>query len=373
MFPLARRVRVSPAGITAGPGRRTLVHRGGRQQDRPHHDRAARSPRVHRSRLSSSACRSRSPSGPDGRLWFTEFGTEQDRRASTTAGTHHASSRFRDAASRTGSSPGPDGASGSRESGRQPDRPDDADGGSSSPRFVPDRDQRPGDITVGPDGRLWFTQGAGGKIGADRAPRAPSDIVTTRPGAGQRSLGHHRPSGGFLWFTEFGSQPDRPASAPPAARSTEFGPRGAEPSGIATGRRSGALVHRDRRQQDRPHHDQRHAHERVCDADRRQSSPAGSPRAPTARSGSPRTSATRSAGSRPRRRWWRRCRHAAATAAAAACDFDKKKKCKVPKLRGLTAKKARSKLKRAKCKYKFRGKGGSDPPSRRPAGPRPGA
>ena len=33
------------------------------------------------------------------------------------------------------------------------------------------------------------------------------------------------------------------------------------------------------------------------------------------------------------------------------------KKCKVPKLRGLTAKKARSKLKRAKCKYKFRGKG----------------
>ena len=33
------------------------------------------------------------------------------------------------------------------------------------------------------------------------------------------------------------------------------------------------------------------------------------------------------------------------------------KKCKVPKLRGLTVKKARSKLKRAKCKYKIRGKG----------------
>ncbi len=34
-----------------------------------------------------------------------------------------------------------------------------------------------------------------------------------------------------------------------------------------------------------------------------------------------------------------------------------KKKCKVPKLKGLTVKKARSKLKRAKCKYKIRGKG----------------
>jgi hypothetical protein len=33
------------------------------------------------------------------------------------------------------------------------------------------------------------------------------------------------------------------------------------------------------------------------------------------------------------------------------------KKCKVPKLRGLTVKKARKKLKRAKCKYKIRGKG----------------
>ena len=34
-----------------------------------------------------------------------------------------------------------------------------------------------------------------------------------------------------------------------------------------------------------------------------------------------------------------------------------KKKCKVPKLRGLTLKKARKKLKKAGCKYRIRGKG----------------
>jgi streptogramin lyase len=35
----------------------------------------------------------------------------------------------------------------------------------------------------------------------------------------------------------------------------------------------------------------------------------------------------------------------------------KRKRCKVPKVRGLTVKQAKKKLKRAKCKYRFRGKG----------------
>jgi beta-lactam-binding protein with PASTA domain len=35
----------------------------------------------------------------------------------------------------------------------------------------------------------------------------------------------------------------------------------------------------------------------------------------------------------------------------------KKKRCKVPKLKGLTVKKAKKKLKRAKCKFRVRGRG----------------
>ena len=34
-----------------------------------------------------------------------------------------------------------------------------------------------------------------------------------------------------------------------------------------------------------------------------------------------------------------------------------RKRCKVPKVKGLTVKKAKKKLKRAKCRYKVRGRG----------------
>lgn len=90
---------------------------------------------------------------------------------------------------------------------------------------------RPGDITPGPDGRLWFTESEAGKVGAIRPGDPPVIEEYDLPGSDPSGIAA---SGGSIWFTmhsldlvgrisTLGQSPDR------------FGPTGRGPSGIALG------------------------------------------------------------------------------------------------------------------------------------------
>ena len=88
---------------------------------------------------------------------------------------------------------------------------------------------RPGDITPGPDGRLWFSEPEASRIGA--ITTAGSVTEFTLPVGSD-------PSGivaaaGALWFAEFGV--NKIGRITTAGVVTEFGPVGAGPSGITTG------------------------------------------------------------------------------------------------------------------------------------------
>src|SRR5690606_5319601 len=63
----------------------------------------------------------------------------------------------------------------------------------------------PRDITVGPDGNLWFTEVTGNKIGRI-TPDAPNTITEfPLPTANSRPLGIVAAPDGNLWFGESGS------------------------------------------------------------------------------------------------------------------------------------------------------------------------
>ena len=73
---------------------------------------------------------------------------------------------------------------------------------------------QPGDITPGPDGRLWFTESEANKIGAITTACRTSPS-TTSPGSDPSGIAA---SGGALWFTGTGRH-DRPDPARSASRS----------------------------------------------------------------------------------------------------------------------------------------------------------
>ena len=134
---------------------------------------------------------------------------------------------------------------------------------------LPTAVSQPAGITVGPDGALWFTEENGHKIGRittaghiteypiPTVPSAPSEITTGPDGA--------------LWFTESAANPPRSAASRPRACSSSIalalGHRPRRDHGRA---RRGAVVHRERRQQDRPDHDRRPHHHRLRPSDRGQ-------------------------------------------------------------------------------------------------------
>jgi virginiamycin B lyase len=325
--------------------------------------------------------------GSDGALWFTEFGKSQIGRLDPSTG------QFKEFPVILGSGPdgitaGPDGAIWFTEFqagniGRldpaHPDNLDPAPPNSISEFATPTAASGPSDITLGPDGRLWFTEAQANKVGAIN-PSNPStgginefsgtaddpSGITSSAGAlwytassifgGGNKIGRisttgsiqefdvptpsSDPSGittgsdGALWFTELAankigrittggsftefvlpnssSQPEEITSGPDGALwFTEF-----------LGNRIGRIV---------------------------PASPGGTPGSPGAPGASSPSSSPSSSFSTSSPRL--------SVLPPSSTSGSRRRSCRVPKLRRLTVKKARRKLRRAKCRYRVRGKG----------------
>ena len=193
----------------------------------------------------------------------------------------------------------------------QPGRQDRRNG-ATSPSSTSYSGSGPGDITAGPDGRLWFTE--------SNAPPAPADRCDHHDGRFSRfplalssdPSGITASSSGLLWFTEFGANLIGQIST--GGGLTQFPAGSGQPSGIAAGsdgafwytetgaNKIGRIIIR------------RNGHQRVRGANTRKPAGRHRRRVPTARSGSRSSSATRSAASR-----WRRPRPST-SAAGAACN-----------------------------------------------------
>ena len=220
------------------PRRRPLVHRSTRQQDRPHHDRG-RHHRVPADRRRSAA--GHHAPGPDGNLWFTEYGENQigrittagesrrvphpDRRTPTpkasrpaptaTSGSPRTTATRSDASRPTATSPNsrcP--MAGARLPHRRPDptatcgSPSSTttrSGGSTTAGvlkefLIPTADSGAYGITAGPDGHLVVLRVQGAEIGAVGIGDPTLDGVRSHAdlGAGRgRNGGHAERAGGF--------------------------------------------------------------------------------------------------------------------------------------------------------------------------------
>jgi streptogramin lyase len=283
--------------------------------------------------------------GPDGALWFTEAGSNSIGRITTSGAiTHRSVSGAPD-----GIVAGPDGNIWFTEPAANRIGKLAISGGSPT-YFLSSSLNEPGDITVGPDNRLWFTQGLGGKIGAiPTSATGGGDISHFPSGGGLNDPSGITSSAGALWFTEFGaSQVRRIDTSGNIGAPT---PVGAGPSAIATGA-DGALWFT----------------ETIAGRIGRitpsgvltNEFPASSPGAqPGGISAGPDGAL-----------WFTEFVGNNIGRLATAPPFvppppppgpapvaSTKKKCKVPKLRNLTVKKARKKLRKAGCKFKVRGKG----------------
>jgi virginiamycin B lyase len=245
--------------------------------------------------------------GPDGALWFTEFAT-----------------------------------SGTSRIGRM------ATDGTLLNQFSLTSGSGPGDITPGPDGRLWFTQ-SNGKIGAiPTGATSGSDVSNygslTDP-AGITA------SGTGLWFTE--TTANRITRIETTGQIGSPTAVGAGPSAIATGG-DGALWFTE---------------ETAGKIGRITPSGVFTNEFPVSSAGAQPGGITSGPDGAL---WFTEFIGNKIGRIATAPPFvpppppppapgppagTSAKKCKVPKLRGLTLKKARKKLKKAGCKYKIRGKG----------------
>jgi virginiamycin B lyase len=166
---------------------------------------------------------------------------------------------------------------------------------------VPTPGAEPAGITVGPGGGLWFTESAVGQI----AQISTSGTVTEYPGAGAAPSAITGGADGALWFTQsLGNAIGRSTTGGAITNHFAVPTLGSEPSDITAGP-DGALWFTE--------------------------------------------FAANKIG-----------RIATAAPVVVAPPTVKpllRKRCKVPKLKGLTVKKAKKKLKRAKCRYKVRGRG----------------
>jgi virginiamycin B lyase len=291
--------------------------------------------------------------GPDGRLWFTQLGRTKIGAITTSGAITEYPSGSNLNAPADGIAVGPDGAlwfteflsGGSSWVGRM------TTAGTLTDEFLLPFGSGPGDITSGPDNRLWFTE-ANGKIGAISTAGADFHypLVGASPFTDPSGI---TASGGSLWVTDHGASTIRRVStsgdiSPPT-------PVGTGPSAIATGA-DGALWFTE---------------ETAGKIGRITTSgvltnefPASSPSAaPSGIAAGPDGALwfTETVGNTIGR-------IATSTGSGGGGGTpppppppppaaSTAKKCKVPKLRGLTVKKARSKLRKAKCKYKIRGKG----------------
>jgi virginiamycin B lyase len=238
--------------------------------------------------------------GPDGNLWFTAPGANLIGRI-TTGGSI---TTFPGAASGAQDiTAGPDGALWFTASLGNSIGRITTDGNITAHFPVPTPGAEPAGITMGPGGGLWFTESAVGQI----AQISTSGTVTEYPGAGAAPSAITGGADGALWFTQsLGNAIGRSTTGGAITNHFAVPTPGSEPSDITAGP-DGALWFTE------------FAANKIG----------------------------RIATATP----------VVVTPPPVKPLLPKRKRCKVPKVKGLTVKKAVKKLKRAKCKYKVRGKG----------------
>jgi virginiamycin B lyase len=208
----------------------------------------------------------------------------------------------------------------------------------------------PSDITTGPDGALWFTEAVGGSIRQITAGGLISSPFPTTAGSGPSGITN---GPGGLWFTE--SNANAIGRITTGGVVSEFGGTGAGPSAIAVGR-DGALWFTE---------SDAHSIGRIT------SSGVITNHFPTPTAGSEPSDVTPG----PDGALWFTERAGdkigrietalppppppppPAVVVAPPAVKKKKRACKVPKVKRLSVKKAKKKLKKAKCKFKVRGRG----------------
>jgi virginiamycin B lyase len=247
--------------------------------------------------------------GPDGKIWFTEAGLGKIGRLDPAANPANAITEY----------------------------PNVALGGG------------PSDITTGPDGALWFTEAVAGSIRQITAGGLISSPFPATAGSGPSGITN---GPGGLWFTE--SNANAIGRITTGGVVSEFGGTGAGPSAIAVGR-DGALWFTE---------SEAHSIGRIT------SSGVITNHFPTPTQPSEPSDVTPG----PDGALWFTERAGdrigrietalpppppppppAVTIAPPAKK--KKRACKVPKVKGLSVRKAKKKLKKAKCKFKVRGRG----------------
>lgn len=236
--------------------------------------------------------------GPDNNLWFTAPGATAIGRITTGGSIDLFPGAAPGAQDITA---GPDGTLWFTESGGNSIGRITTGGNIIAHYPVPTPGAEPAGITVGPGGGLWFTESAVGQI----AQISTSGTITEYPGAGAAPSAIAGGADGALWFTQsLGNAIGRSTTGGAITNHFAVPTPGSEPSDITAGP-DGALWF------------------------------------------------TEFAANKIGR---------IATAAPVVVTPPPvkpllRKKCKVPKVKGLRVKKAVKKLKRAKCKYKVKGKG----------------
>jgi virginiamycin B lyase len=209
---------------------------------------------------------------------------------------------------------------------------------------------QPEGITTGPDGALWFTEAVGGSIRQITAGGLISSPFPATAGSGPSGITN---GPGGLWFTE--SNANAIGRITTGGVVSEFGGTGAGPSAIAVGR-DGALWFTE---------SDAHSIGRIT------SSGVITNHFPTPTAGSEPSDVTPG----PDGALWFTERAGdkigrietalppppppppPAVVVAPPAVKKKKRACKVPKVKRLSVKKAKKKLKKAKCKFKVRGRG----------------
>jgi streptogramin lyase len=168
--------------------------------------------------------------GPDGALWFVEFGADKIGRISTST------ALIIEYPLPLGSAPlgiaaGPDGNIWFTMAGRDLIGRLNPATGVISEFTVPGAGSQPARITAGPDGKLWFTEAGSDQIGVISVDGTIVEFAV--PGAGSSPFGITRGPDSALWFTEAGSNEiGRITTA--GVVTNEF-PTLAMPQGITTG------------------------------------------------------------------------------------------------------------------------------------------
>lgn len=297
--------------------------------------------------------------GPDGNLWFTEIGAAKLGRMNTN-GTLLAECSLSSGSKPDGIAVGPDNriwftlssSSHNRVARIDPFAADPCGTYSQFPSSSGTLNQ-PGDISAGPPGtdRLWFTEAGGNRISSITTSGSISQGTTLPTPASEPS--GITASSAAVWATLSGaSQVVR--IDPNSGAVTNFVSTGAGPSAIATGP-DGALwfTETGANKIGRLTASTNPALTNEFSVPTPNSQPGGITLGPDNALWFTEFAANKIG------------RIATAppfvlsppAAPAPPATSTKKKKCKVPKLRGLNVKKARKKLKRAKCKYRIRGKG----------------